>query len=609
MGTKTFKTTLILYTSLLFLAISFTINAQVTVQEKDNQWSFYIDDKPIEVKGVTFGYDDDVENYEQYFKDLKYLGVNTIRTWGIGENTGKLLDVAHTHNIKVMLGIWMRHGKPGMEADDSFDYLNDTKGKEAMYENAISSVEQYKNHPAVLAWGVGNEVYLNTATDEEKIAYSKLLERICSTIKTIDTTHPIASIEAWIFGVKWWEKYVPSLDVYGINVYGAGANVLPEELKKNGATKPYVITEFGVRGEWEIDEDQNNVKPEPGDAEKYETIVKGYNEWIKPKPNCLGAYIFHYSTSDEFIGPWLLTHFKGMTRPQYWAIREAYTGQLPVNNAPQIESFELETSSAKSETWMPLTLKAQDKERENLEVTFYYNHRKGSRKRRNQILKLNSKGSLNDGFEIQLPVVDGGVKIYAVIKDTFNNAGIATTSISVEDKKEAKRKFLLPRAELPFYVYQDNSDLPYSFSAYMGNYQNVEVDLGHTEIVKSGENAIKISYKSKTGWYGLGFVDPANDWGDILGGYDIRGATAFSFWAKASYDNLKAKIGFGLIEGDKPYPDSEIELIEVELTRDWKKYSISTKRADLICIRSGFVIFTSGEGLTHEIYIDDIVFK
>lgn len=74
----------------------------------------------------------------------------------------------------------MRHGKPGMEDYDRFNYLKDSKGKEAMYDNVIKVVNEFKNHPAVLTWGVGNEVYLNMSTDEEKLAYSNLLERICS---------------------------------------------------------------------------------------------------------------------------------------------------------------------------------------------------------------------------------------------------------------------------------------------------------------------------------------------------------------------------------------------------------------------------------------------
>ena len=38
-----------------------------------------------------------------------------------------------------MVGIWMRHGRPGMEDDDSFNYLEDKEGMEDMYKNAIKT--------------------------------------------------------------------------------------------------------------------------------------------------------------------------------------------------------------------------------------------------------------------------------------------------------------------------------------------------------------------------------------------------------------------------------------------------------------------------------------
>ena len=210
----------------LILFSCFSLNAQTTIKKIDNRWSLLVDGKPFAVKGATFGYDKDLDNYDQYFEELNFLGVNTIRTWATAENTESLLDAAQKYHIKVMVGIWMRHGRPGMEDDDSFDYLKDEEGKKAMYKNAIEAVQKYKNHPAVLTWGIGNEVYLNTATDEEKEAYSNFLERICKEIKTIDQNHPITSVEAWTFGLDWWQKYVPSIDIYGLNCYGAGAHFL-----------------------------------------------------------------------------------------------------------------------------------------------------------------------------------------------------------------------------------------------------------------------------------------------------------------------------------------------------------------------------------------------
>ena len=243
--------------------------SQTTVEKDSLGWNLLVHGEPFDIKGVTFGYDKDVENYDAYFKDLKFLGVNTIRTWGTGDNTPQLLDAAHANGIKVMVGIWMRHGRPGMEDDDSFNYLTDKEGMEAMYNTAIETVEKYKDHPAVLTWGIGNEVYLNMETDEEKLAYSKFLERICSTIKSMDANHPITSVEAWTFGLEWWEKHVPSLDIYGLNSYGAGANYLQGELEKRDIDKPYMVTEFGVTGEWDIKNKKKGITVEPTDKEKY----------------------------------------------------------------------------------------------------------------------------------------------------------------------------------------------------------------------------------------------------------------------------------------------------------------------------------------------------
>ena len=594
----------------LFLCfMSSQIKAQTTLHKNTNSWELLVDGKPFDIKGVTFGYDQDVENYQSYFKDLKTLGVNSIRLWGTNDNTQELLDVAHSFDIKVMVGIWMRHGRPGMEDDDRFNYLEDSKGMEDMYYNAIKIVEKYKNHPAVLTWGIGNEVYLNIATDAEKKAYSKLLEKICSVIKKTDDSHPITSVDAWTFGLDWWQKFVPSIDIYGLNSYGAGANFLSEELAKRGIDKPYIVTEFGVTGEWDIQAKKNDIKIEPTDKEKYDAIVLGYHDWIKNKPNALGVYVFHYANDNNFGSPWFLTHHKGMFRPQYWAIREAYTGQKPVNNVPEIKKFQLPDTKIKSETWVPVTLEVIDIEHENLDVSFYYNQRTGSRKRRDQINKLNFRGNLTGGFEIQLPKENGSIKVYVNVKDTFNNMGIASASIIVSDEDTKNKKYLVAKTELPFYVYNDGDYLPYSPTGYMGNYKFITVDHNNKEDVHSGESSIKISYNADHDWYGIAFVDPPNDWGENLGGYEIIKANEFSFWAKASKKNVVATIGFGLIGKDKPFPDTSKKSMEVKLNTKWKKYTINVKNLDLSCIRSGLVVFSNAYGSPQNIYLDDVVFE
>jgi len=593
---------------LFILILPTWVSSQTTLVKDGNYWNILVDEKPFEVKGVTFGYSQDTANYSHYFQDLKYLGVNSIRIWATDEYTSMLLDTAHAYDIKVMVGIWMRHGRPGMEDDDHFNYLTDEEGKEKMYLNALEVASQYKDHPAVLTWGIANEVYLNTATDEEKTAYSLLLEKICKEIKQLDPNHPITSVEAWTFGLDWWQQYVPSIDIYGINCYGPGANNLPEEFIKTGIDKPYLITEYGVMGEWDSPKDPNGVKIEPEDQQKYEEITKGYTEWITPKPANLGVYFFHYANGKEHIAPWLLTHFKGMKRPQYWAIREAFTGETPENFPPTISLFRLPEGSFESESWIPLELETTDSENEKSQISFAYNQRTGSRKRRDQILPLTHRKT-DQSIELRLPKEDGPIKIYAMITDASSNMGIATTSIIVSDEERKQQKYLIPKAELPFYVYQDGKHIPYAPSGYMGNHTAIGVNMNHREERYAGDASLEISYDSRDNWYGLALVDPANDWGDILGGYNLAGAKKFSFWAKADSENIKAKIGFGLIESDKPYPDTAKELIEITLSTKWKRYTINTKKLDLSCIRSGLVLFSSGNGFRHKIYLDEVVFE
>ncbi len=593
----------------LILACIVSLNGQIAVQKDGNAWSLIVDGNPFDIKGVTFGYDQDVANYDKYFEDLQFLGVNTIRTWGTNENTGALLDAAHEHGMKVMVGIWMRHGRSGMEGDDNFNYVEDSAGKEEMLKNALEVVEQYKDHPAVLTWGVGNEVYLNTATDKEKRAYSVLLEQICSQIKKLDPNHPTTSVAAWTFGMDWWNELVPSLDIYGLNSYGPGVNALAAELTKRGIDKPYVITEFGVTGEWDIQEKQHGIEVEPSDQQKYDAIVEGYPNWIKNKPACLGVYVFHYGNGNDFGSPWLLTHHKGHYRPQYWAIRAAYTGEAPVNHVPKISVFEVNDGPHESGAWVPVRLEVADKENDALTISFHYNQRSGSRKRKSQVNDLPFRGNQKEGFEVQMPVENGAIKVYVNVVDSYNNVGIASTAVVVEDEVASQRKYLVPKANLPFYVFQEGDELPYFPSAYMGNNSAMHVNTKNTIHAKNGEASLQVIYDAEQDWYGLGLVDPADDWGEKLGGYDLSGATTFSFWARASSSKVVATVGFGLIGDDQPFPDTAKKSIEIQMATRWTKYSIDVSDLDLSCIRSGLVIFSGGIGTAHKIYFDDVMFE
>ncbi len=114
----------------------------------------------------------------------------------------------------------------------------------------------------------------------------------------------------------------------------------PTRSRNLGVKKPYMITEFGVRGEWEIQPDANGVKLDPGDQERYDVIANGWKELIEAKrPLCLGAFVFHFSDSFDHTSLWLAFKSKGAKRPPYWATRKAFTGEDPKNWPPAIGDF------------------------------------------------------------------------------------------------------------------------------------------------------------------------------------------------------------------------------------------------------------------------------
>ena len=82
---------------------------------------------------------------------LAAAGANTFRTWGVGPDLGQQLDLAQRLGLTVVVGHWLGHPRHGFDYEDP----------EALAEQAARvrrDVLAYKDHPAVLLWGVGNEM-------------------------------------------------------------------------------------------------------------------------------------------------------------------------------------------------------------------------------------------------------------------------------------------------------------------------------------------------------------------------------------------------------------------------------------------------------------------
>lgn len=186
-------------------------------------------------------------------------------------------------------------------------------------------------------------------------------------------------------------------------------------------------------------------------------------------------------------------------------------------------------------------------------------------------------------------------------------------------------KFVPPRpmeTHKYLYVYLDHES-PYNAyfnngfyaSGWMGDCGALSVNMNETAIKHRGTSAMRWSYSGTATqnqkWAGVYWQAPASFWGDRIGGYNLTGAKSLTFWARGAAGSEKVQFMVGGITG--PYNDSlqPSRKLNVSLTPDWKKYTLSLKNANLTRIGGGFG-FTleqtqNPSGATF--YIDDVRYE
>ncbi len=160
---------------------------------------------------------------------------------------------------------------------------------------------------------------------------------------------------------------------------------------------------------------------------------------------------------------------------------------------------------------------------------------------------------------------------------------------------------------------RDNHFIP---SGFMPDGLCLEFITRWKENCHSDSTCIKIIYDiecSRQGarWVGVYWHNPANNWGNRKGGYNLDGATKLTFWAKGEKGGERIEeFKMGGITGD--YPDTDTAFIgPVILTPEWKQYTIDLRGKDLSYVSGGFSWSTNvdvnPESCTF--YLDDIRYE
>ena len=313
---------------ILSLLLSNLIFAQTKVVKTNSGFQLLRDGKPYYVKGL---------GGEVNFDKMVEVGANSLRTWGI-DDAQKVLDEAHKRGLTVMLGLWLQHERHGFDYDNSDKVLT-------QLNHFKSIIDKFKNHPALLLWGVGNELDLNYTNPN----CCNAVQDIAKYIHQVDPNHPTSTVTAGLdsLEVAHIVKRCPDIDIYCINTYGDIANV-PDNVSKFGWQGPYMITEWGPNGYWESPKTSWGVSLEQTSTEKRQVYFDRYKKYIEPNKNyCLGSYAFLWGAKQEYTETWfgLFSKENKMTEP-IDAIQTVFTEKEILKPAPTIRSYTLNNKIA-----------------------------------------------------------------------------------------------------------------------------------------------------------------------------------------------------------------------------------------------------------------------
>ena len=240
---------------------------------------------------------------------LKNMGVNTIRVYaGIPK---KWIEYIYTnYGIYTMLN--HSFGRYGLTIDGAWvpttEYA-DAKTRQLLLKEVKQLASDYKDTKGLLLFLLGNEnnyglfwdgaetenipVKDRKSTKRAQYMYA-LFNEAAVTMKTIDTSHPVAICNGDLLFLDIIEKKCPDVDALGVNAYrGISFGDIFERVKKEYG-KPVFFAEFGS--------DAFNAVTSEEEQNGQANILKGNwkeiyenTDGLGKSGNCLGGFTFQFS--------------------------------------------------------------------------------------------------------------------------------------------------------------------------------------------------------------------------------------------------------------------------------------------------------------------------
>lgn len=328
-----YVTSLVFILCVSFCTVAWSGAVPVELVDKGGSYSLYRGGEPYEIKGAGLEFSD-VGVFASH-------GGNSIRTWRTdnARSSGlEVLDDAAAHGVTVAMCIEIGRERHG------FDY-DDDEAVAAQLDYARREVMKYKDHPALLVWMIGNEPNLHFRNPKVFDAINDISKMIHEVDGNHPTTTALAGFNAELAGLI--ETRSPDLDFVSIQMYGDIVN-LPRYIDEIGFDEPYMVTEWGAIGHWEVRTTAWGAPVEQNSSEKAANYLKSYQVAIASDPeHVLGSYVFLWGQKQERTPTWYGMFLEDGTETETIdTMHYIWTGAWPENRSPQIASLQLDSRTS-----------------------------------------------------------------------------------------------------------------------------------------------------------------------------------------------------------------------------------------------------------------------
>lgn len=293
-------------------------NKRVCIEKSSKGYHIIRNNKPFLVKGAS-GFDN--------FYELKAAGGNTIRLYDTLHLKQKL-DLADSLGLAVIVDIPLQI--------KNMNYID---------PNAIvwvrKFVNTYKNHPALLCWMLGNEVYFPQLLSN---GVTKKFNNILDEIHRLDPNHPVSTAvstgavkEILAINLK-----SPNIDFISINVFGRINDFKSIKQLLFLWQGPYLLSEWGNNGPWESNATTWQAPLEQTSTKKAEEFRNRYINVIDKIDDgrLLGSLAFYWGQKQETTHTWFsLFDEQGLKSQVVHELKNVWRSESVTFNGPAINSI------------------------------------------------------------------------------------------------------------------------------------------------------------------------------------------------------------------------------------------------------------------------------